>query len=72
MSFIWQKAVAGTELKRARVRTQIFRLHSELEGWLCLPDGRETFVTSSRKNHICAGTSKPAASFSTPAGSFDF
>ena len=65
--FNLQKAVATRQLDKARVRTLIFRPHSELEGWLRLPDGREVFVTSSPKDNIYVGKSKPAPPFSSPA-----
>ncbi len=70
--FNLEKAVAGAKLEQARVRTLIFQPHSELEGWLRQPDGREVFVTSSPRNNIYVGKSKPAPSFSTPAGTFNF
>ena len=70
--FNLEKAVAGATLEKARTRTLIFQPHSELEGWLRQPDGREVFVTSSPKNNLYVGKSKPAPSFSTPAGTFDF
>jgi hypothetical protein len=70
--FNLEKAVDGASLEKARVRTLIFTPHSELEGWLRQPDGREVFVTSSPKNNIYVGRSKPTATLSTPAGKFDF
>jgi hypothetical protein len=69
--FNLEKAVAGGKLEKARVRTLIFKPHSELEGWIRQPDGREVFVTSSSKNNIFVGKSKPSAAFSTPAGTYD-
>ena len=39
-------------LEKARVRTLVFQPHSELEGWLRQPDGRELFVTSSPKQSL--------------------
>jgi hypothetical protein len=57
---------------KPRVRTLIFQPHSELEGWLRQPDGREVFVTSSPKDNIYVGKSRPAPSFSTPAGTKGF
>ena len=47
--FDLEKAVADGKLEKARRRTFIFPPHSELEGWLRQPDGREVFVTSSRR-----------------------
>ena len=70
--FNLEKAVAGAKLENARVRTLIFKPHSELEGWLRQPDGREVFVTSSPKNNLYVGKSKTVPSFSTPAGTFNF
>ena len=70
--FNLEKAVADGNLEKARVQTRIFKPHSELEGWLRQPDGREVFVTSSTKNNIFTGESKPAPSFATPAGTFNF
>ena len=70
--FNLQKAVAGGKLEKARVRTLIFQPHSELEGWLRQPDGREVFVTSSPKDNIYVGKSRPAPSFPTPAGTKGF
>ena len=70
--FDLRKAVADGKLEKARVRTLIFQPHSELEGWLRLPDGREVFVTSSPKKNIDVGKSKPAPSFSSPAGTWGF
>ena len=70
--FDLQKAVAAGKLEKARVRTLIFQPHSELEGWLRQPDGREVFVTSSPKDNIYVGKSRPAPSFSTPAGTKGF
>ncbi len=70
--FCLEKVIAGATLEKARVRTLIFKPHSELEGWLRQPDGREVFVTSSPKNNIFVGQSKPAAAFATPAGTFGF
>ena len=67
-----QKAVAGGTLAKARVRTLVFQPHSELEGWLRQPDGREVFVTSSPKDNIYVGKSRPVPSFSTPAGTKGF
>jgi len=70
--FNLQMVVAGGKLEKARVRTLVFQPHSELEGWLREPDGREVFVTSSPKDNIYVGKSRPAPSFSTPAGTKGF
>ncbi len=70
--FNLEKAVAGAKLEKARVHTFIFKPHSELEGWLRQPDGREVFVTSSPKDNLYVGKSRPASSFPTPAGTFNF
>ena len=51
------KAVAAGKLESARVRTIVYRPHSELEGWLRQPDGREVFVTSSSLHNIYVGKS---------------
>ena len=59
-------AVAGFKFEPARVRTLIFKPHSEMEGWVRLPDGREIFVTSSPKNNIYIGKSRPVANYATP------
>jgi hypothetical protein len=66
--FDLQKAVAGRRPAKARLQTLVFQPHSELEGWLRQPDGREVFVTSSPKNNIYVGRSRPVPSFSAPAG----
>jgi hypothetical protein len=50
----------------------IFSPHSELEGWLRLPDGREVFVTSSPKQNIYMGKSRPVAEFAAPKGTQGF
>ena len=43
--FDLEKAVdAGCKFRPARVRTLVFKPHSEMEGWLRLPDGREVYV----------------------------
>ena len=70
--FNLQRAVAAGKLEKARVRTLIFQPHSELEGWLRQPDGREVFVTSSPKDNIHVGKSRPVPPFSTPAGTRRF
>ena len=70
--FALPKAVADGKPEKARVRTLIFQPHSELEGWLRLPDDREIFVTSSPKKNIAVGKSRSAPSFSTPAGTWGF
>jgi len=71
--FDLEKAVAaGSNLKPARLRTLIFEPHSELEGWLRLPDGREVFVTSSPKNNITMGRSRSVKEIVTPKGTRGF
>ena len=69
--FDLKKAVAaGGKLPPARVRTWIFRPHSEMEGWLRLPDGREVYVTSSPKHNIYMGKSRAVTEFATPKGTW--
>ena len=65
-------AAAGFKLEPARVRTLTFKPHSEMEGWLRLPDGREVFVTSSRAHNIYVGKSRSVAEFATPKGTWEF
>lgn len=64
------KAVAAGKLDRARVRTLVYRPHSELEGWLRQPDGREVFVTSSSRHNIYVGKSRGVAAFATLRGTW--
>ena len=52
------KAVAAGKLEPASVQTLVYRPHSEMEGWLRQPDGREVFVTSSSRHNIYAGKSR--------------
>ena len=67
------KAVAaGGKIEPARVRTLIYRPHSELEGWLRQPDGREVFVTSSPQHNIYFGKSRQVESFFAPKGTWGF
>ncbi len=71
--FDLEKAVAaGCKFGPARVRTLIFKPHSEMEGWLRLPDGREVYVTSSPKHNIYMGKSRSVAEFATPKGTWGF
>ncbi len=70
--FNLEKAVAAGKLETARVRTLIYRPHSELEGWLRQPDGREVFVTSSSPHNIYVGKSRQVESYSTPRGTWGF
>ena len=71
--FDLEKAIdAHCQLPPARVRTWVFQPHSELEGWLRLPDGREVFVTSSPKHNIFVGKSRRGAEFATPKGTWEF
>jgi hypothetical protein len=63
---------AGGKLEPARVRTVIYRPHSEMEGWLRQPDGREVFVTSSPQHNIYVGKSRSISSFATPRGTWGF
>jgi hypothetical protein len=69
--FDLEKAVdAGSKLPPARVQTLIFQPHSEMEGWLRLPDGREIYVTSSPKHNIYRGKSRTVPQFATPKGTW--
>ena len=70
--FDLQAALASGNLGKALHRTLVFQPHSELEGWLRQPDGREVFVTSSPRKNIAVGKSRPLPSFSTPAGTREF
>jgi beta-glucosidase len=70
--FNLEKAVAAGKLDSARVRTLVFRPHSELEGWLRQPDGREVFVTSSPQHNIYVGTSRQVESYASPRGTWGF
>jgi hypothetical protein len=63
--FNLEKAVAAGKLEPARVRTLVYRPHSELEGWLRQPDGREVYVTSSPQHNIYVGKSRHVESFAT-------
>jgi hypothetical protein len=73
-TFNLENAIAASKLDgkpdNARVRTMIFRPHSELEGWLRQPDGREVFVTSSPMHNIYVGKSRAVDSFATPQGNW--
>ena len=60
------KAVAAGKIEPALVRTVIYRPHSEMEGWLRQPDGREVFVTSSPRHNIYVGKTRSVGSFATP------
>ena len=70
--FNLEKAVAAGKLETARERTLIYRPHSELEGWLRQPDGREVFVTSSSPHNIYAGKSRQVESYPTLRGTWGF
>ena len=70
--FNLEKAVAAGKLGPARVRTLVYRPHSEMEGWLRQPDGREVFVTSSPRHNIYVGKGRSVASFATPRGTWGF
>jgi hypothetical protein len=67
-TFDLEKAAAAGRLAPARVRTVVFKPHSELEGWLRLPDGREIFVTSNLRDNIDIGKSRTASEFESPKG----
>jgi beta-glucosidase len=68
--FNLEKAVAAGKLEPARVRTLTFRPHTELEGWLRQPDGREVFVTSSPQHNIYVGKSRTVETYATPKGTW--
>jgi hypothetical protein len=70
--FNLQNAVAAGKLEPARVRTLVYRPHSELEGWLRQPDSREVFVTSNPQHNIYVGKSRSVESFATPRGTWGF
>jgi hypothetical protein len=70
--FDLEKAITtGCQLPPARIRTIVFQPHSELEGWVRLPDRREVFVTSRPKDNIYLGKSRTVATFVTPKGTLE-
>ncbi len=70
--FDLQTAADKQSLDKARRRTFIFKPHSELEGYLRQPDGRDVFVTSSPRNNLFTGKIHEAAEFVTPRGTWSF
>jgi hypothetical protein len=70
--FHLQTAIDKQSLDKARRRTFIFKPHSELEGYLRQPDGRDLFVTSSPRNNLFTGKIQTVAEFVTPNGTWSF
>ncbi len=70
--FNLEKAVIARKLEDARIRKIVYRPHSEMEGWLRRPDGREVYVTSSSTNNIYTGKTRLVDSFATPRGAWGF
>jgi hypothetical protein len=64
--------VTGRNLGDARIRKIVFRPHSEMEGWIRQPDGREVYVTSSPMHNIQTGKTRLVDSFATPRGAWGF